>query len=109
MAQLSPQEMPWNGFAPSLTAASSGGDEAPVGSNLFLYVTNTDSVAHTVTVSTPSTAHGAAIAEAQPSVAAGDVHLLPLLFALYRDPSTGRASITYDSPTGVMLAVVKLP
>lgn len=109
MAQLSAQEMPWNGFEPTLDPADSAGDEAPVGSGMFLYISNSGTAAATVTVSTPGTAHGAAIAEAQPSVAAGGSHMLPLLAALYRNPSTGRADISYSDATDLSVAVVKLP
>lgn len=90
-----------------LVAATSGGDDAPTGAGLLLIVKNADASAHVVTLVTPGTVSGLAIADRTVSVAAGTTELIPLT-GDYRDPSTGRASITYDGVTSVSVAVVRV-
>lgn len=91
----------------ALVAATSGGDDAPTGAGLLLVVKNGDSGAHTVTLVTPGTVNGLAIADRTVSVAAAKTELIPLV-ADYRNPSTGRASVTYDGVTSVSVGVVRV-
>lgn len=90
----------------STVPATPGGDSAPVGPRLFLYVANGDAAPHTVTVATPGSVSGLAIADAQLAVPAGGSGLLPLtrLFA----GTNGRAAISYDAVTNVSVAVFEL-
>ncbi|WP_156722666.1 hypothetical protein [Streptomyces apocyni] len=87
-------------------AADAGGDTAPVGPHRFLYVANADASPHTVTVATPGTVKGLAVADASLVVAAGDHGILPLN-NVYRG-ATGRAAITYDDVTSVTVAAFEL-
>jgi hypothetical protein len=87
-------------------AAAGGGDTAPVGSGRFLYVANGDASAKTVTVATPGTSKGLAIADASISVAAGDHAIIPLN-DIYRG-TNGRAAITYSAVTSVTVAAFEL-
>lgn len=91
----------------ALVSATGGGDDAPTGAGLLLAVKNGDAGAHTVTLVTPATLNGLAIADRTVSVAAGKTELIPLT-SDYRDPSTGRASLTYDGVTSVSVAVVRV-
>ncbi|MEV7282875.1 hypothetical protein [Streptomyces sp. NPDC093111] len=93
-------------LAAAAVAAAGGGDTAPVGPNYFLYVTNGDASPHTVTLATPGTVDGHAIADATLVVAAGKSGLIPLT-NLFRG-ATGRAAITYDGVTAVKVAVFTL-
>ncbi|MGW6243862.1 hypothetical protein [Streptomyces roseolus] len=88
------------------TAASSGGDTAPVGAGRFLYIRNGDASSHTVTIATPGTVSGVAIADVQVTVPAGESKIVPLT-ALFRGTS-GRAALTYNSVTNVTVAVFEL-
>lgn len=90
-----------------LAAAAVGGDDAPTGAGVLLVVKNGDSGSHTVTLVTPGTVNGLAIADRTVTVAAGKTELIPLT-ADYRDPATGRASITYDGVTSVSVGVVRV-
>lgn len=90
-----------------LSAATSGGDDAPTGAGLVLVVKNADASGHTVTLATPGTLNGLAIADRAVTVAAGKTELIPLT-GDYRDPATGRASITYDGVTSVSVGVVRV-
>jgi hypothetical protein len=105
MASLSAQRIATSGTAPTYSAASAGGDTAPVGGGLKLHVSNGSGSAVTVTVVTPGTLDGLAIADASLSVPAGGHGFIPLT-SVYRDPVTGRAAITYSATTTVNVAVI---
>ncbi|MFG2837030.1 hypothetical protein ACGFYE_18745 [Streptomyces zaomyceticus] len=87
-------------------AASADGDTAPVGAGRFLYVRNGDAAPHTVTIATPGTLSGVAIADVTVTVPAGESKIVPLT-ALFRGAS-GRAALTYDAVTAVSVAVFEL-
>ncbi|WP_327162862.1 hypothetical protein [Streptomyces zaomyceticus] len=87
-------------------AAAGGGDTAPVGDGLFLYVNNAGGAGRTVTIATPGTVSGHSIADATLVLAAGKRGLIPLT-TLFRG-ATGRAAITYDAVTSVTVAVLKI-
>jgi hypothetical protein len=108
MAALSAQSVPVAGAAPSFASAAAGGDTAPVGSDLVLCVRNGGASAVTVTVVTPGQFNGLDIADASISVAAGASAFVPMT-AVYRDPISNRASVTYSAVTSVTVAVLQLP
>ncbi|MCI3271022.1 hypothetical protein [Streptomyces cylindrosporus] len=105
MAALSAQRVALSGTAPTYSAASAGGDTAPVGGGLKLHVSNGSGSAVTVTIVTPGTIDGLAIGDAALSVPAGGHGFIPLT-NVYRDPVTGRANITYSAVTTVNVAVI---
>jgi hypothetical protein len=88
------------------TAASATGDTAEVGPGIFLYVNNADDQTNTVTIATPGTVDGHAIADATLAVLTLDRGLIPLT-DIFRG-ANGRASITYNDVTSVTVAVIKL-
>lgn len=91
-----------------LLPATSGGDDCPTGAGIALAVKNADSASHTVTLATPATVDGdLAVADRAVVVAAGKTELIPLI-ATYRNPSTGRANVTYDAVTSVSVAVIRV-
>ncbi|GEC02956.1 hypothetical protein SSP24_06110 [Streptomyces spinoverrucosus] len=92
--------------AAQAVAASGGGDAAPVGPGRFLYVANGDAASKTVTIATPGTVSGLAVADASLVVAAGDHGIIPLA-NVYRG-ANGRAAITYSAVTGVTVAAFEL-
>ncbi|MFJ2701887.1 hypothetical protein ACIO3R_01645 [Streptomyces sp. NPDC087428] len=87
-------------------AATGAGDTAPVGPGTFLLVINGGGASRTVTVATPGTVAGHAVADATLVVAAGKSGVIPLT-NLFRG-ATGRAAITYDAVTSVTVAVFTL-
>jgi hypothetical protein len=91
-----------------LTAAASGGDTAEIGPAHFLLVLNAHiSETRTVTIDTPGTVDGHAIAQATLVVTTANYGIIPLT-SLFRG-STGRATITYsDSAADITVAVYKL-
>ncbi|MFE9923271.1 hypothetical protein ACFYQA_17300 [Streptomyces sp. NPDC005774] len=108
MAALTTAVMPLTGGAIAYTAAAGGGDTCQTGAGVLLLVKNGDASEHTVTMVTPGTVNGLAIADRPIPVAAGAVVGIPVNQD-YRNPSTGRASITYDAVTSLEVAVVRVP
>lgn len=93
-------EIPW-------TNAASGGDEVPVGPNRVLLVRNGHTAAQTVTIATPGTAKGIAIADVAESVTEnGGIWIVPL-DDVYRN-GVGRANLTYSAVTALQVAVIEL-
>lgn len=94
------------GVTVATVPAASGGDEAPTGPGRFLYVKNASAGSVTVTVVTPGTVSGLAIADASLVVAAGASGIIPLanIFA----NALGRAPITYSAVTSVTVGVFEL-
>lgn len=108
MAALSTTVVPLTGAAVTYTAAAGGGDTCQVGAGVLLLVKNDDASSHTVTLATPGTVNGLAIADRAIAVAAGTEMAIPITND-YRDPATGRAAISYDGVTSVTVAVVRVP
>lgn len=106
MALIAVQPLPTSGLAPTLAAASAGGDTAPIGSQFLLVVRNGGGAPVTVTVVTPGTTKGLAIADAALAIPAGGEGFIPL-DSIYRNPSTGRADITYSAVTSVTVGVLQ--
>lgn len=92
--------------AAQAVAAAALGDSALTGPGRFLYVANGDASAKTITVATPGTVKGLAVADASLVVAAGDHAIIPLT-DVYRG-ATGRAAITYSAVTSVTVASFEL-
>lgn len=90
----------------ALAAAASGGDSAEVGPGKFLVVLNGDASSKTVTVSTPGTVSGLAVADATYVVATLDTCIIPLA-EVFRG-ADGRAAITYSAVTSVTVGAFEL-
>lgn len=108
MATLTTQTAPLAGLTVTLASATAGGDKARTGDGLVLVVSNGDASSHTVTLATPGTVDGLAIADRTVTVAAGGLAVIPLS-DIYRDPATGLATLTYDAVTSVKVAAVRVP
>lgn len=110
MAALSASVVPLTGLQLDalLAAATAGGDTAPTGAGVFLVVKNADASSHTVTIAVPATVDGdLTITSRAVVVAAAKTFFIPLT-ATYRNPTTGRAAITYDAVTSVTVAVIRV-
>lgn len=107
MATLSAQPVTHAGLTPTLTTASAGGDACKSGTGVLLVVKNGDAASHTVTLVTPGTVDGLAIAERTVTVAASATAYVPVTDT-YRSPTTGLASWTYDAVTSVTVGVLRV-
>ncbi|MFJ2162572.1 hypothetical protein [Streptomyces sp. NPDC087856] len=94
-------------LAAQATAAGAGGDTAEVGPRRFLYVNNGSGSSITVTLATPGTVSGLAVADPTYAIAAGKMGLIPLA-SIFRG-TTGRAAITYSAVTTVTVRPFELP
>ncbi|KUN92036.1 hypothetical protein [Streptomyces caeruleatus] len=92
--------------AAAATAANAGGDTAPVGPGRFLYVNNGSGGSITVTIATPGTVSGLAVADTAVAVAAGKHAIIPLS-NVFRG-SNGRAAITYSGVTSLTVRPFEL-
>src|SRR3954468_13595669 len=112
MAQYSTNVVPLDGLVVSTllsgAATPANGDTAPTGSGTFLLVQNTSGSGITVTLVTPGTVDGLAIADrtSVPVPATTGIAVIPLTDT-YRDPATGLATINYSSTTGVKAVAVR--
>lgn len=110
MAALASHVVPLQGlrYDNLLAAATSGGDDCQTGAGVLLVVKNADSASHTVTLATPQTVDGdLTVSDRAVAVAAGGTSLIPVTDR-YKDPTTGRAAITYDAVTSVTVAVIRV-
>ena len=107
MAALTTNVVPISGLRIDnlFVAASGGGDTAEVGPGTDLIV-KTAGTAITVTVATPETFDGLALADRTFACAATGEHKIPLT-SRYRDPATGVAAITYSAVTAVTVCVTR--
>lgn len=90
------------------TPTATDGDTCQTGAGTFYLVNNTSGSSVTVTLATPGTVDGLAIADRTVGAGAGAITLIPLA-DLYRDPSTGRGLVTCATTTGVKVAVIRVP
>lgn len=109
MALLAAQSVGYGGVNPSLAAAAGGGDTFTPGPNLFLYVNNAGGASITVTVVTPGTVRGQAVADLSVSVTNGQSRFIRISPAdFFADPTTGLGSITYSGVTSVTVGVFQV-
>jgi hypothetical protein len=97
MAALDLQVLPPGGAKSTLVNAAGGGDTCPAGDGIFLEANNGSVAAITITLATPGTVDGLAIADRAVVVPAGERWKIPVgrRFA----DSTGRCAITYSGVT----------
>ena len=109
MATLPVQTVTATGTTPDYDAASPTGDKVRPGGRVVLHFRNAGLDPVTVTLVTPGTVQGLAIADRTVTVpAAGDV-LVTVSADLYADPAdSGLASFTYSATTDVTVAALRV-
>ena len=112
MATLATQVIVRTGLAPSYAAAAGGGDAMETGDDMFLHVKNTSGGALTVTIAIPSSASttsGVTYTNTAVSVPAttGDRMIGPIS-NIYKDTTTGLATITYSGVTSLTVGCFKV-
>lgn len=103
MASLSAQTATSSGVLLTFNSCAGGGDTVPFGSECIFR--NTDAGTVTVTVVTPNTVDGNAIADKTFTVAQNEIKIVRPTND-YRDTSTDRVSFTYSGVTALTMAVV---
>lgn len=109
MALLATQVPGINGTAPTFSAANAS-DTFVAGPNVLLYVKNTNASTRTITLTTPGTFHGAAVADPQGTIGAttGELVFGGFDAATYNDPTTGVTTVTPSATAGVSYAVIQV-
>lgn len=109
MALLNKTQVTQAGVAPATVAAGGGGDEFYPDENTWLEVTNGGGAPINVTVSTPKTHHGKAIADDVVAVPAGATRKLgPYPAEDYANPADGKADVSYSGVTAVTVGCYEL-
>ena len=110
MAALTKTTVPIQGqrFDTLLTAVSAS-DDCEAGPGVYLIVKNANAGACTVTLVTPGTIDGdLAIADRTVSVPATVGYTIIPVTSTYRDPTTGRATVTFSVQATVTACVVRV-
>lgn len=114
MARSTPatQSVTADGLAANMTAPSVDGDIADCGAGVYMTVNNGSGASITVTLQTPGTSYGLAIADRIITVAAGAVKDIPLPRYLRQEADAatgpGQALVDFSSVASVTRAVKKL-
>ena len=109
MATLTPQTIVSAGLNATYAAADVAGDEFSNAGKQFINIKNGDASPHTVTIATPRTIDGLAVADRDVVIPAGEERIIgPLSVTTYNDVA-GLVQLTYDAVTSVSLAVLQLP
>lgn len=112
MALLSTQTPTQAGglLLPTFSAANASDTFVP-DDRTFLYCKNTNAATRTITLTTPATSRGLAIADPVNTIGAttGELVFGPLPADLYADPTTGFCTVTPSATAGVTYAVIRLP
>lgn len=107
MAIIATQTPGQAGITPSVSTAAGGGDKVSPGCRV--HVVNGAGAPITVTIATPNTVRGLAIADQTVTVPNGtfpaNLKSFDVPADLYRNPSDGLVDITYSSATSVSLWV----
>lgn len=100
MALLAQQKIDADGLTPAFVTAAGGGDTCLPGTGSYLHYKNGSGGSITVTLVTPGTVGGLAIAD-RPVVIAAGAEAKILVGDEYRNPTTGLASVTYSGVTSL--------
>lgn len=106
MATVAPQRPNLTGLAANFAAASVGGDKFDPGERVMLHVKNASAGAVTVTIETPNTILGLAVADAQVSVPAGGERYIGPFPREHFAGSDGLVSVTWSATASVTFAVI---
>lgn len=108
MATLTVNPISRSGLTQALVAAAAGGDQFPNAGNVFLHVKNGAASPITVTIGTPKTVDGLAVADRAVVVTNGtEVLIGPFPRDTYND-ATGNVQVTYSSETTVTVGAFSL-
>lgn len=108
MATRDTQQVTRTGVAATYNAAASG-DKFRPDERTLLHVVNVDSSSHTITIVTPGTVNGLAIADLTVTVPGGGSRFIGSFPAgTFAAPADGLAAITWSATTSMTWAVLRL-
>lgn len=108
MALLAAQTVVRNGIAPALVPASAGGDTFENDGTQWIQITNGDGTPTALTIVTPRTVDGLAVADKQISIPAGSTRLIgPFPVGTYNN-NDNEVALQYDKVTSLTIGVFVL-
>lgn len=108
MATLSIQTIARAGLTPSYASAAGGGDEFANTGIQFAHIKNGSGGDIVVTIATPNSVDGLAIADRTVTVSAGSEEMIgPFPVAHYNDANS-KVQLTYDGVTSLTIAILQL-
>jgi hypothetical protein len=108
MAVLVAQSVVRAGVKPVYVAAAEAGDSFANTGDEFIHIKNGAGDPYVVTIATPATVDGLAVADRTVSIPAGEERMIgPFPSNTYND-STGKVQLTYDGIVSVTIAIIKL-
>lgn len=106
MATVATQSIDLNGLDATYSAASGGGDKVTPAAGSFLHVKNGNAATCTVTIATPGTVGGLAVADRTVAIPTADEAFILLDPSLYRNSADGKADVTWSVTATVTFAVL---
>jgi hypothetical protein len=109
LAAMTTNTVPLQGLRfDNLLSAVSASDDMEAGAGVYLVVKNANAGACTVTLVTPETVDGdLAVADRVVTVVATTGYSIIPITSRYRDPTTGRATVTFSPTATVTSCVIK--
>jgi len=107
MATLPTQSVALTGVGPTYQAAAGGGDKCVTGPGVYIHVKNGGGSPITVTLTTPGTVDGLAIADRAVTVANAGEQKIPIT-DLYKSPTDGLCAIGYSGVTSVTVGCFRV-
>ncbi len=108
MSLLTTQSASVTGLQATYGAVSASDTVSIQDDRVFLHVKNGGGSSDTVTIVTPGTVSGLAVADQAVVVANGTEKLIPIPASLYADPATGLVTIQHSFTTSVTCAIVRI-
>jgi len=107
MAELTAQQISRDGLDPTYVACDVAGDDFVNAGDEFIHIKNGDGSPHTVTIVTPATVDGLAVADRDVVVPAGEERMIgPFPAGAYNDENA-KVTFTYDAITSLTIAILK--
>lgn len=109
MATLAVQNITTTGLAATYaTATATTGDQFLAASGTFLHVKNANAGSVTCTLTTPTTVDGLALADRDIVIPTATDRFVAVPDWLYRDPTSGLATVVCTPAASVTIAVVRI-
>ena len=109
LTTLTVQEIVRTGLSPTLGAANTDGSYVPNNGRVFLDVRNVNAAARNVTIATPGTVDGLAVADRTVNVAIGSVTPQQKLIGPFPPETYGATlTVTFDAVVDLTIAAIQL-
>lgn len=108
MATRATETVDRDGLSATYHAASAGGDKVTPGAGVAIHVINGSVADVDVTLVTPGTVEGLAVADRVVTAAASSANTFVAVPEIYRNPTDALASITWEATADVTFAVIRI-